>query len=159
MPYKSYVERLRDPRWQRKRLEIMQRAEFLCESCDASDKTLNVHHKLYRKGANPWDYEDFELECLCEDCHEKKHKIRAALDAAIVTLEPWYMDELLGFAEGLAAKVDCQETPLKLRNAEHADGVSRAFAIACDEDVLSLMDAENCVSLEMLFSLLDRRRQ
>jgi len=70
----TYSERLRDPRWQRRRLEIMQRAGFICEECVAQDhRTLNVHHKVYRRGAMPWEYTDDELECLCEDCHRKRH--------------------------------------------------------------------------------------
>lgn len=69
----SYSDLLRDPRWQRRRLEIMSRADFSCEKCHSATKTLNVHHKEYRKGAKPWEYADHELECLCEDCHEDEH--------------------------------------------------------------------------------------
>ncbi len=69
----SYSEKLRDPRWQRRRLEIMQLAHFQCESCAANNRTLNVHHVEYRAGADPWEYGDGDLECLCELCHESKH--------------------------------------------------------------------------------------
>ena len=50
---KSWFEMLRDPRWQKKRLEVMQLAVFNCEDCGASDKTLNVHHSYYEKGRPP----------------------------------------------------------------------------------------------------------
>lgn len=69
----NYQDLLRDPRWQRRRLEIMSRAEFKCERCASSEGTLNVHHKLYRTGAAPWEYTDKELACLCEDCHLEGH--------------------------------------------------------------------------------------
>lgn len=65
----SYSEKLRDPRWQKKRLEVMQRDKFTCQECDTADKTLNVHHCFYEWGHEPWDYPDSSLVTLCEDCH------------------------------------------------------------------------------------------
>lgn len=66
----SYAEKLKDPRWQRKRLEVFERAKFTCEECSGTDKTLHVHHKRYIRGREPWEYEDkVDLACLCEDCH------------------------------------------------------------------------------------------
>jgi hypothetical protein len=66
----EYIEKLRDPRWQKKRLEIMQRDGFKCRECSATDKTLNVHHCFYKYGNDPWDYPEGSLVTLCEDCHE-----------------------------------------------------------------------------------------
>lgn len=66
----TYSEKLRDPRWQKKRLDIMDRDGFQCRACQAKDKTLNVHHRVYRKGKSPWEYEDEMLVTLCEDCHK-----------------------------------------------------------------------------------------
>lgn len=63
-----------DPRWQKKRLEIMQRDEFTCQCCGSDDKTLHVHHRKYRKEAEgPWDYEDDHLVTYCDDCHAAMH--------------------------------------------------------------------------------------
>lgn len=70
---KSYAERLKDPRWQRKRLEIMNRDSFACMECKSDTKTLHVHHKEYRSGAEPWDYPDENFETLCDGCHENRH--------------------------------------------------------------------------------------
>lgn len=78
---RKYSELLRDPRWQRRRLDIFSRANFKCESCDFGERTLNVHHKLYRAGAAPWQYADSELVCLCEDCHLKGHLLEAVKSA------------------------------------------------------------------------------
>ncbi len=69
-PYVSYSEKLRDPRWQKMRLEVMQRDKFTCCHCRDDEKTLNVHHLTYTKGAAPWEYELSNLITLCEDCHE-----------------------------------------------------------------------------------------
>lgn len=68
---KTYYEKLKDPRWQRKRLEVMQRDDFACTRCGAKDETLNVHHWFYAKSGNPWDAKTNHLDTLCEDCHVK----------------------------------------------------------------------------------------
>lgn len=69
----TYQELLKDPRWQRKRLEIMERADFACEKCHDKTTTLNVHHERYVRGRAPWEYENDELHCLCERCHAQEH--------------------------------------------------------------------------------------
>ena len=66
----SYSEKLRDPRWQKMRLEIMERDKFTCCHCRDTQKTLNVHHLAYTKGAAPWEYDPSNLITLCEECHE-----------------------------------------------------------------------------------------
>lgn len=71
MANKSYSDKLRDPRWQKKRLEIMGRDQFTCQNCGAKDKTLNVHHCAYIKGLDPWEY-GFSLITLCELCHVER---------------------------------------------------------------------------------------
>ena len=75
----------RDPRWQQKRLEIMQRDEFTCQSCQATDKTLNVHHIYYEKNKAPWDYEEDMLVTWCEDCHTKRHEIQKSILKGLAT--------------------------------------------------------------------------
>lgn len=56
------MRRLIDP-------QNMERDKFKCVCCRGADKTLNVHHSHYRKGADPWDYDDKDLMTVCEDCH------------------------------------------------------------------------------------------
>jgi hypothetical protein len=73
MSAKTYYEKLQDPRWQKLRLEAMQRAEFCCESCSDGKSTLNVHHKDYIKGREPWEYGSTQLSVLCESCHKEYH--------------------------------------------------------------------------------------
>ena len=63
-----------DPRWQKKRLEILGRDDFTCQSCGCTDRTLHVHHLYYEVNAEgPWDYENFALLTLCDACHENEH--------------------------------------------------------------------------------------
>jgi len=71
----TYAEKLGDPRWQKKRLEIMKRDEFTCQKCGCKRRTLHVHHKEYN-GNDPWDYEDDKLIVLCNKCHENIDKKR-----------------------------------------------------------------------------------
>jgi len=63
----AYTEKLKDPRWQKKRLQVMSRDDFKCQLCGSDKNTLHVHHKSYN--GEPWESEDSELITLCEDCH------------------------------------------------------------------------------------------
>ncbi len=65
----SYSEKLKDPRWQRKRLEILNRDGFSCILCEDKASTLHVHHLSYVKGKEPWEYQDENFITLCEHCH------------------------------------------------------------------------------------------
>ncbi|MDM8522799.1 hypothetical protein QUF80_05445 [Desulfococcaceae bacterium HSG8] len=64
-----YIEKLKDPRWQKKRLEIFGLDNWKCLVCGSSDKKLCVHHARYRVGREPWDHETNDLLTLCADCH------------------------------------------------------------------------------------------
>lgn len=70
----NYSEVLKNPQWQRKRLEILQRDKWKCCRCDNGRISLHVHHKQYIAGRKPWEYEDSNFETLCFVCHENEHK-------------------------------------------------------------------------------------
>jgi 5-methylcytosine-specific restriction endonuclease McrA len=70
--FMTYGEKLKDPRWQKKRLEIMERDEWICKYCQCKNQTLHVHHKSYEYGSDPWDYVDSNFITLCEICHQKE---------------------------------------------------------------------------------------
>lgn len=69
----TYKEQLLDPRWQKKRLVILDRDGWTCRYCGNTKKTLHVHHNYYIKGNLAWDYPDDSLCTLCSDCHEIFH--------------------------------------------------------------------------------------
>jgi hypothetical protein len=71
----AYSKKLRDPRWQKKRLDILNRDNFACVLCEATTEELQVHHENYRRGADPWDYDDAELHTLCKSCHESTEEL------------------------------------------------------------------------------------
>lgn len=67
----TYSEKLKDPRWQKKRLEIMELDGWQCRQCGRDDKTLHTHHIFYVRGRQPWEYPNQAFICLCDDCHSK----------------------------------------------------------------------------------------
>ena len=71
----NYSELLKDPRWQKKRLKIMERDNFQCQITFEKDKTLCVHHKKYIKGKKPWEYANKDLITITEELHNRMHLI------------------------------------------------------------------------------------
>ena len=69
----TYAEKLKDPRWQKKRLEIFNRDNWKCTKCGNDKITLAVHHESY--SGNPWEVSNDKLTTICEPCHKKEHKI------------------------------------------------------------------------------------
>lgn len=78
----TYGDKLKDPRWQRKRLEILNLHGWVCDTCCSQhrqDIPVQVHHKFYKissvqgrlEKADPWDYDDDDFRVLCEPCHEQ----------------------------------------------------------------------------------------
>lgn len=80
--FMTYSEKLRDPRWQKKRLLILQRDDWTCLFCGSKDKNLQVHHTIYQR-REPWDYPDQYYQTLCEDCHEIRQELT---DKAVTAL-------------------------------------------------------------------------
>lgn len=70
---RPYAEKLKDPRWQKKRLEVLERGGWKCFECGNKRKTLHVHHREYEKGREPWDYDDDIYVVLCKSCHKAEH--------------------------------------------------------------------------------------
>lgn len=86
--YLSYFEKLKHPKWQKKRLEIMNRDNFKCRCCLHSEKTLNVHHIFYdKKYKNPWDYPNELLVTMCEDCHAIEHELNIEIIGSCIVKE------------------------------------------------------------------------
>jgi hypothetical protein len=79
----TYAEKLKDPRWQRRRLELLEAANWKCCECEAADKTLHVHHNFYRSRTQPWDYPAHAYRVLCEDCHSAAESQRRELSDLI----------------------------------------------------------------------------
>lgn len=118
--YVSWRQKLLDPRWQKKRLEIMQRAGFRCESCGDGSKTLHIHHGFY-EGRDPWEYPDWSLWCLCGECHELVQGLAHDINVELAKLSP----NRLEFLFDAIRLADWNELPVgPIRIASVAKGVS-----------------------------------
>jgi len=82
----SYSEKLKDPRWQKKRLEIFQRDNWTCVSCNKNDLTLHVHHLRYYPGMEPWEYHNSILVTYCELCHNTEHLIGGQISRSLIDI-------------------------------------------------------------------------
>lgn|SRR5574343_247085 len=70
----SYSIKLRDPRWQKLRLFVLERDNWTCQKCLAKNKTLTVHHLYYIPNRDPWDYPEDILITLCETCNQYEYE-------------------------------------------------------------------------------------
>jgi hypothetical protein len=68
----SYSIKLKDPRWQKKRLKIFERDNWTCQICGSIENSLVAHHLWYFSNKEPWDYNDHYIVTLCEVCHQKE---------------------------------------------------------------------------------------
>ena len=71
----TYYEMLKHPKWQKKRLEILERDEFRCSLCLDTDQTLHVHHEYYNNNLKLWEYPPHALTTLCSNCHREAHEL------------------------------------------------------------------------------------
>lgn len=81
----TYAEKLKDPRWQKKRLEILNRDEFTCQYCFSQTETLHVHHLQYIYSKEPWDYDNKFLITYCKKCHDDITKFDKQANAIIIS--------------------------------------------------------------------------
>jgi hypothetical protein len=84
-----YAEKLKDPRWQKKRLEVFQRDNFTCRRCYDNSKTLHCHHLYYDPRKDPWDYSLQFLMTLCEECHQEETERREFQEQRLLNVLRW----------------------------------------------------------------------
>jgi hypothetical protein len=133
---------LRHPLWQRKRLEILKRADFRCEDCGSEEKTLHTHHRFYLRGREPWEYEDEAFLCLCQDCHAaEEERLEQARHAWAMC--GWSTAQQLGFARAIRAwdlQYDgfdaCKNRRVAVANREEAAGVAEAYSTIMPSSVI-----------------------
>jgi len=103
MAQKKYSEKLKDPRWQRNRLKILDRDKWTCQGCGDKKSTLFVHHLYYEKDKDPWEYPPEAFLTLCESCHEEEyeylpHYEKSLLDA--LKKKGFLADDIISIAHG-----------------------------------------------------------
>ncbi len=122
----TYAELLRDPRWQRLRLEIMQRDDFACRECGSKSATLNVHHTYYVRGRAPWEYEASILRTLCEPCHKSISEAITFIRQFIGALSLKELKRVIAFlrfprAEPMDLTTDREKLRERLKTATHEE--------------------------------------
>lgn len=63
----TYSQKLQNPLWQKRRLEILERDNFTCGICGDTETELHVHHLKYT--GEPHEAPDEDLQTLCRICH------------------------------------------------------------------------------------------
>lgn len=105
----SYAKRLQHPAWQKKRLGVLQRADWRCEWCGTGEVNLQVHHGYYHKDFAPWDYHDDSLFCLCDHCHEKAEKARSSVYIELGRLHPKYHAQVYSLLQDVHQLIEQEE--------------------------------------------------
>lgn len=121
---KSYIELLKDPRWQKKRLQILERDNWTCQDCYDTTTTLNVHHLHY--GEAPWDVPDGLLITLCEPCHELTTSLMNQVKGYLQTLNQEELHVLLAFIRSRRLLVGFHPD-FQIKTPPEADGVGAAI--------------------------------
>ena len=80
----KYADKLKDPRWQKKRLKILERDNWTCRGCSDAKNTLAVHHLKYFPDKEPWECPDKFLLTLCEECHRQEREHRPFVEQAML---------------------------------------------------------------------------
>ena len=117
----NYSELLQDPRWQKKRVDILQRDNFTCQHCGSTEKSLQVHHLRYQKWKKPWEYDNSELLTLCHRCHEAETQANQGLYEDFKWLKEMWKE--LGFSnQMLVSLLGCLSSYLEDILAEGVNG-------------------------------------
>ena len=118
----NYSDLLKDPRWQKKRLEIFKRDGWSCRLCGNKDITLVTHHKVYLPSKKPWEYPNDLLITLCEDCHSTEpEQVAWAEECIIKSLRELFISpELFIIADGFDKLSKLNSDRLTARVYEHA---------------------------------------
>lgn len=102
----NYRQKLQDPRWQKKRLEVLDAADWKCEICGDKHSQLHVHHVVYSKNTEPWDYAPWVYQVLCDSCHESRHElVDKILDCLALKLKGCQKHKLEKFLENLKNQI------------------------------------------------------
>lgn len=103
----DFFEKYKHPKWQKRRLQKLENADFECELCGDSESTLNVHHKYYIKDNNPWEYKDKALACYCEYCHTKEHEFKSTFETMLNRLKEYFtFSQLCNMMDGIIGEYE-----------------------------------------------------
>lgn len=140
----QYLAKLRDPRWQKKRLEVFQRDGFTCQCCCSTEDTLHVHHMYYTRGVEPWEYPLAAFKTLCESCHKTETECRGEAEQRLL--------------QSLRMKGFCFGDIDELANAFDFRELAHTPEVVMSAITWMLMQAQDEL-IEIYFEQLRKRRQ
>jgi len=111
--YMTYYEKLKDPRWQRKRLEVFERDNFTCTSCNCAKDELQLHHLRYCKG-QPWDISNEYLTTLCKICHKKHEEMLEKIKEHLAVIQSCSFEHLEEVENLLESVWNCSLNPYQI---------------------------------------------
>lgn len=150
----TYSELLKHPKWQEKRLRILERDEFKCSECGSGENTLHVHHGYYERGKKPWEYDDGTLRALCEHCHEVAQERLTMLHRIIGVLDPEDLDRLRGYAAGLEMS-GFGNAVCRVESLQMAVGIADAWNIPDERHPMTTLQFPSPVDGWMLVRMLN----
>lgn len=84
--YIPYAEQLKSPKWQKKRLEILERDNWTCQLCNGTEEQLHVHHTIYLPNRMAWEYENIHLVALCHACHADEKEAMEEQTSSLISV-------------------------------------------------------------------------
>ena len=120
----KYSEKLKDPRWQKKRLEIFERDEWTCKGCYDTKNTLTVHHLHYFPNKEPWDYPNKLLLTLCQECNDLEREHRPMIENELLALL-----KIKGFLRGDMGTLNYGFSGIKMVRSPEVVALALAWAI------------------------------
>jgi len=66
----EYIDYMQSPAWDKKRRKRLGIDGYTCQMCQCKDKSLDVHHKTYKRFRRE---RMSDLESLCRYCHDVKN--------------------------------------------------------------------------------------
>ena len=132
----KYTELFKDPRWQKKRLEILSRDEFTCVICCDKESTLHVHHRRYISGRKPWEYDNDLLVTLCHDCHERETESRNECEGILLEQlrEKFFSEDLRIIAAGVCY----------MKMISYSDHIASSLAYAMENNEILKYITDEC---------------
>jgi hypothetical protein len=118
----TYAEKLKSPKWQKRRLEILDRDCFKCRQCGDAESSLQVHHIQYKFGLDPWEYPPDDLQTLCEKCHGE---VTASTKEAKALFTKWLRTSpayVVGHLKWLEFTLSLNASGVTLHDPEEARG-------------------------------------
>jgi len=83
----TYAAKLKDPRWKRKRRDLIIAAGCACEECGDKESRLQIHHKYHDHSLAPWEYPHKAMCVLCSGCKKARREYERLLLESITAKE------------------------------------------------------------------------